>query len=62
MKITRNNLLRLAKNCDHNPTEIGFVILKLLGYRVEKYYLSDAWYVHDKNNKLVAYDSGAYVD
>lgn len=62
MKITRNNLFRLVENCECDPLEIGFSILKLLGYKIEKYNLSGAWYVYDKNNKLVACDNGAYVD
>ena len=62
MKLTRNNLKRLCGNSGYDPEKIGIAILRLLGYKVEKYVLSGAVYVEDENGKIVFHYEGAYVD
>lgn len=62
MKLTRNNLKRLCGNSGYDPEKIGIAILRLLGYKITKYYLSGAVYVEDENGKIVFHYDGAYVD
>lgn len=62
MKISKNNLKRLCKNCECNPEKIGIAILRSIGYKVDRYNLSGAVYVYDKNGKTIYWDNGAYVD
>ena len=62
MKITRNNLKRLCENSGYDPEEIGIAILRCLGYKITKYYLSGSVYVEDKNGKIIFHHEGAYVD
>lgn len=61
--LTRKNLERLVKNCEYSPENIGVAVLKTLGYKVEKYWLSGAVYISTKDGKKILYrDNGAYVD
>lgn len=53
MKLTRNNLKRLCGNSAYDPEKIGIAILRLLGYKVTKYYLSGAVFVQDEKGKVV---------
>lgn len=62
MKITRNNLKRLCDNCKYDPEKIGIIILRLLGYKVEKYFLSGAVYVQNKKGKIIYHYDGVYID
>ncbi len=61
--LTGKNVEKLCEKCGHDPEKIGVALLRLAGYKVEKYALSGAVYVYTKDGKKILYAySGAYVD
>lgn len=62
MHITRKNLIRLVRNTEYDPKEIGIAVLRSLGYEVTEHF-NGAIAVTDKyTNKLLFWYNGAYVD